>query len=123
MNKTKHYGPTWDQASFLDLKEFWEAGKSATWIAAVLTQNHKRIFTKNVIIGKVAREGLRTGRVDLWTQARIDILSSMWIEGKSAIEIAGFIGHGVTRSAVIGKVKRLKLHRSKEAVGAAYARC
>jgi GcrA cell cycle regulator len=37
------------------------------------------------------------------------MLTSMWADGKSASEIAHAIGQGLTRSAVIGKVHRLKL--------------
>lgn len=44
-----------------------------------------------------------------WTVVRIETLKSLWSEGKSASEIATALGAGVTRSAVIGKVHRLKL--------------
>lgn len=43
-----------------------------------------------------------------WTPERIAILTKMWADGSSASEIARSFG-GVTRSAVIGKVHRLKL--------------
>src|SRR5690606_20478561 len=33
----------------------------------------------------------------------------LWLEGLSASQIAGVLGEGVTRNAVIGKVHRLKL--------------
>jgi GcrA cell cycle regulator len=43
-----------------------------------------------------------------WTDERVDLLKSMWSEGKSASQIAKELG-GVTRNAVIGKVHRLGL--------------
>lgn len=43
-----------------------------------------------------------------WTDERVDVLKSMWGEGKSASQIAKELG-GVTRNAVIGKVHRLGL--------------
>ena len=43
-----------------------------------------------------------------WTDERVEILKTMWSEGKSASQIAKELG-GVTRNAVIGKVHRLGL--------------
>ncbi|MEM9197173.1 MAG: GcrA family cell cycle regulator [Pseudomonadota bacterium] len=43
-----------------------------------------------------------------WTEERVELLKSMWNEGKSASQIAKALG-GVTRNAVIGKVHRLGL--------------
>ncbi len=43
-----------------------------------------------------------------WTPDRVEILTEMWMEGKSASLIAKELG-GVTRNAVIGKVHRLGL--------------
>lgn len=43
-----------------------------------------------------------------WTDARIDILKALWVQGMSASRIAAEIG-GVSRNSVIGKVHRLKL--------------
>jgi len=43
-----------------------------------------------------------------WTEDRVDLLKTMWNEGKSASQIAKELG-GVTRNAVIGKVHRLGL--------------
>ncbi len=44
-----------------------------------------------------------------WTDERVMLLKRLWIEGKTAAEIAKMIGGGVTRNAVIGKAHRLKL--------------
>ena len=43
-----------------------------------------------------------------WTDERVEVLKTMWGEGKSASQIAKELG-GVTRNAVIGKVHRLSL--------------
>lgn len=43
-----------------------------------------------------------------WTDERIDQLSRLWLEGRSASQIATALG-GLTRNAVIGKVHRLGL--------------
>jgi GcrA cell cycle regulator len=43
-----------------------------------------------------------------WTDDRINLLKKMWVEGKTAAEIAKELGD-VTRNAVIGKAHRLKL--------------
>ncbi len=44
-----------------------------------------------------------------WTDERVMLLKKLWVEGKTAAEIAKLIGGGVTRNAVIGKAHRLKL--------------
>ncbi len=44
-----------------------------------------------------------------WNDERVDLLSKMWLEGRSASQIAAELGQGVTRNAVIGKVHRLGL--------------
>lgn len=44
-----------------------------------------------------------------WTDDRVELLKKLWMEGLSASQIAGELGDGVTRNAVIGKVHRLKL--------------
>ena len=43
-----------------------------------------------------------------WTDERVELLTKLWSEGKTAAEIAKELG-GVTRNAVIGKAHRLKL--------------
>ncbi len=44
-----------------------------------------------------------------WTDERVELLKKLWTEGLSASQIAGRLGNGVTRNAVIGKVHRLNL--------------
>ena len=43
-----------------------------------------------------------------WSEERVEVLKKMWLEGKSASEIAKELGE-ITRNAVIGKVHRLGL--------------
>jgi GcrA cell cycle regulator len=58
-----------------------------------------------------------------WTEERVELLKKLWMEGLSASQIAGVLGDGVTRNAVIGKVHRLKLSgRAKPASSAPRAR-
>ncbi len=44
-----------------------------------------------------------------WNDERVEQLRKMWMDGHSASQIAGELGNGVTRNAVIGKVHRLGL--------------
>lgn len=44
-----------------------------------------------------------------WTEQQIQMLKEMWGHGFSASDIAGRLGGGLTRNAVIGKAHRLKL--------------
>lgn len=44
-----------------------------------------------------------------WTDDRVERLSTLWLEGRSASQIAAELGEGVSRNAVIGKVHRLGL--------------
>lgn len=58
-----------------------------------------------------------------WTDERVELLKKLWLEGLSASQIAGVLGDGVTRNAVIGKVHRLKLSgRAKPTSSAPRAR-
>ncbi len=52
-----------------------------------------------------------------WTDERVEVLKTMWGEGKSASQIAKELG-GVTRNAVIGKVHRLGLSNRTSAASA-----
>ncbi len=52
-----------------------------------------------------------------WTDERVEQLRQLWIEGKSASNIASVLGHGLTRNAVIGKVHRLGLAGRAKAPG------
>lgn len=49
--------------------------------------------------------------MDGWTDHRIEMATKLWGEGLSASQIAGEIGGGLSRNAVIGKVNRLGLSR------------
>lgn len=54
-----------------------------------------------------------------WTDERVETLKKLWMEGLSASQIAGELGEGVTRNAVIGKVHRLKLSARAKPTNAA----
>lgn len=44
-----------------------------------------------------------------WTDDRVELLKKFWADGLSCSQIAGELGGGITRNAVIGKVTRLHL--------------
>ena len=44
-----------------------------------------------------------------WTDERVETLKKLWLDGKSASQIAAELSNGITRNAVIGKVHRLGL--------------
>ncbi|MBV1707362.1 MAG: GcrA cell cycle regulator [Hyphomicrobiales bacterium] len=50
-----------------------------------------------------------------WTEERIETLRTMWAARHSAKTIAGVLGEGVTRNAVIGKIHRLGLSERTKA--------
>lgn len=54
-------------------------------------------------------EARRERVTDVWTADRVKLLTECYLEGASASEIAGILGNGITRNAVIGKITRLKL--------------
>lgn len=54
-------------------------------------------------------EHFRWGPTFDWTPDRCAKLTELWTAGKSGQEIADIFGHGLTRSAIIGKVHRLRL--------------
>jgi GcrA cell cycle regulator len=54
-----------------------------------------------------------------WTDERVDLLSRLWMEGRSASQIAAQLGAGLTRNAVIGKVHRLGLAGRVKSVASA----
>lgn len=47
-------------------------------------------------------------RGDSWTAERLDLLQQLWAEGQTAAAIAARLG-GMSRSAVLGKIFRLRL--------------
>jgi hypothetical protein len=55
-----------------------------------------------------ATVGSRGGHSDFWTAERTEALVSMWAKGDSASTIAEFLGGGITRSAVCGKIWRIE---------------
>lgn len=52
-----------------------------------------------------------------WTEALTKQLISLWADGLSASQIAGELGCGLTRNAIIGKVHRIGLHHRANSHG------
>jgi GcrA cell cycle regulator len=46
-----------------------------------------------------------------WTEERVETLKTLWMQRKTATEIAAIMGESLTRNAVIGKVHRLNLEK------------
>ena len=57
-----------------------------------------------------------------WTDERVELLRKLWQDGLSASQIAGELGAGITRNAVIGKVHRLGMSGRVKPPSAASAR-
>jgi GcrA cell cycle regulator len=57
-----------------------------------------------------------------WTDERVETLRKLWLDGKSASQIAAELSNGITRNAVIGKVHRLGLSGRVKAPSAAAPR-
>ena len=57
-----------------------------------------------------------------WTDERVELLRKLWQDGLSASQIAGELGNGITRNAVIGKVHRLGMSGRVKPPNAATAR-
>jgi len=51
--------------------------------------------------------------VSAWTPERVERLRALWREGRSAEQIARELDHGISRSAVLGKVYRLGLSEGR----------
>ena len=47
--------------------------------------------------------------VMIWSDDKIELLKTLWIQGKPASEIADILGDQVSRNAIIGKAHRLGL--------------
>ncbi len=57
-----------------------------------------------------------------WTDERVEQLRKLWLDGKSASQIAAELSNGITRNAVIGKVHRLGLSGRVKSPGPATPR-
>ena len=61
-------------------------------------------------MSRESRIAIRMAAIEtVWTYERVERLEEFWASGMSAALIAGALGPGVTRSAVISKVHRLNL--------------
>jgi GcrA cell cycle regulator len=68
-----------------------------------------------------ARRGVREARREAsaaWSEDRVERLRLLWSQGVSAGGVAKALGEGVSRSAVLGKLQRLGLLKSRRAAAA-----
>lgn len=61
---------------------------------------------------------MRSAETFTWTDTQVEVLKTKWAAGMSASDIAAQFGGGLTRSAVLGKVHRLKLKQREKMVPA-----
>lgn len=71
--------------------------------------DESRAMTKAERQAEQRRSPRVVARAVEWDEHRIAELTRLWADGNSATEIANELGGGLTRSAVLGKVHRLKL--------------
>jgi len=72
----------------------------------------ERIGASRQAVARAAvRMGLEMNRLNSWSQAEIDKVTPLWLDGKSASEIA-VVMPGRSRNAIIGIVHRLGLSRT-----------
>jgi len=57
----------------------------------------------------VSQRASRSPAASPWTDERIDRLKARWSQGATARQISRELGHGISRSAVLGKVHRLRI--------------
>lgn len=112
---------SWTDARISIATRMWAGGSTAGDIAQELGG-----MTRNAVLGMLNRRGLLKTRPkpepgadgptrkapsnSAWTDERAERLKTLWVEGKSATEIAKALG-GVTRLAVIGKASRMGLNQ------------
>lgn len=101
----------WTPEREAELRRLWASGMGCVTIARQMGD-----ITSQSISAKVSRLSLPKHIPDtLWTEARMDTLTAMWLAGRSGDEIARKL-KVVSRSAVMGKIKRLGLMRSPEVI-------
>ena len=86
------------------LKKLNADGLSASQIARVLGGT-----TRNSVIGKLHRGGIITSQEPTWPPEKIERLRALVEAGLPASKIADELGGGITRRAVIGKMRREKI--------------
>jgi hypothetical protein len=52
-------------------------------------------------------------QIGVWTDQRAETLRELWQRGLSAKQIAAMLGNGISRNAVVSKVRRMDLTRTE----------
>lgn len=105
----------WDEARDAQLTELWTEGRPIADIAVRMFTTVGAIADRRFLLGLPKRKNPSQG----WTDERIDLTKRLWIEGKSATQIAMILNCGMSRNAVIGKIHRLGLSQHGRAPCAA----
>lgn len=82
------------------LKTLWQDNVPVQQIARRLKIGTSQLHVHRVRLGLLRRDG-RT-----WPDAKIAAVKALWVQGKSATEIAAELNDGTTRNAVIGLAHR-----------------
>jgi len=123
-------GTYWTEERHEELTRLWSLGAEPGQIAKKLGG----LLTSGAILNEIHRLGIynlrgmtsehsdltldevipKTITKSAWPDERVDLLKSMWAEGRSASQIARELG-GVSRNAVLSKVHRLGLSHERQA--------
>lgn len=109
LDRTNH---KWDDAREAQLTQLWAAGATTAEIAAKMFTTVGAVADRRHILGLPKRKDPKG-----WTDADSNIVRKLWLEGKSASEIARVLP-GKTRNSVIGRVHRLGLSKQGRAASA-----
>lgn len=86
-------------------RKLWEAGASVTQIRNTMKMGKTVLNRWRIDLGLTERHP----GAEAWPQARMEKVKSLWLEGKSAAQIAAALNDGASRNAVISKLQRMGL--------------
>jgi GcrA cell cycle regulator len=98
------------------LKQLWNAGLSAIECGEELGLVGTPDEVRDAVVRAhqaPAKAKIATHPDTIWTDERLATLAKMWGDGASAAEIASVLRNGISRSAVLGKARRLGLTKPK----------
>lgn len=106
----------WDAARDAQLTTMWTEGVTLADIAVRMFTTVSAIADRRHLLGLPKRKDPAG-----WSAERTEIAKRLWLEGKSATQIAMLLKCGLSRNAVIGKIHRLGLSKYGRAACAAPA--
>ncbi|MES3028520.1 MAG: GcrA family cell cycle regulator [Pseudomonadota bacterium] len=97
-------GTPWTDEDRRRLAELWPVAARTIDIGLAIGRSDKSVRVQARYMGLPKR----ADAVSAWTDERVEGLKKLWKDGLSASEVADRLG-GVTRNAVLGKLRQLKL--------------